>query len=135
MRKFLRIAAGVSALAGSLAAVATPAEARPYGGGRGYYGGGHYGGYGGGYRGYGGYRHGGHAGTAIVAGVAGLALGAALADGPRYGGYYGGPPRAYGYGGGYGGGYYEPRPYYAPHCWTRFQWDPYYGQVPVQVCG
>lgn len=61
---------------------------------------------------------GGNTGAAVAAGVAGLALGAALANNNRgysYGyapGYYGGGGVGY-YGGGYGGGYYD-RGYYAP---------------------
>lgn len=73
-------------------------------------------------------------GDAIVAGIAGLAIGAALASGnrgysnysygysrPYYGGYYAPPPPRYGYG--YG---YAPR--YRETCRTTSYWDPYYGR-------
>jgi hypothetical protein len=71
----------------------------------------------------GGYRyHGGGAGGAIVAGLAGVAVGAAIAsDHPRYyydDGYYGPPaPAYYGYPGYYG--YYGYPRYYYPryHGW------------------
>jgi len=111
MRKTLTAALAALTLGGAISAtVATGADARPYG----------YGGYGYGY--HGGYRHGGGNGAAIVAGVAGLAIGAALAsDHPRYYGgpaYYYGPPAPY---------YYGPATCYA----TRWIWDPYVGhQVP-----
>ena len=63
-------------------------------------------------------------GAAVAAGLAGLAVGAALANGGRgdyRGGYYYGPPRyAYEH-------YYGPR-YYGPHrCATSQIWDPYVG--------
>lgn len=103
MRKTLTAALAALTLGGALAATTvTGAEARPY----------YHGGY---------YHHGG-AGPAIVAGVAGLALGAALADRPHYYGY--GP--AY-YGPAYYGGYYGPATCYS----TRWVWDPYVGhRVP-----
>jgi hypothetical protein len=121
MRKFLN--AGVAALtaAGAISATATPAAAQPRGG---FHGGFHGGGWGGGYHhGYGGWSYG-------VAGLAGFALGAALASpyyyGPNY--YYGpgyyGP--GYGYGYGYGPGYYD---YGRATCvGSRQVWDPYYGR-------
>lgn len=76
---------------------------------------------------------------ALIGGVIGLGLGAAIASnnrGPgwRGGGYYG------------GGGYYDrgfyPRPYYnnfrynyRPRCFRSWQFDPYYGgRVPVRIC-
>ena len=108
MRKALTAALAALTLGGAVAATATTAaEARPY--------------YGGHYYGHGHYNNG--AGLA-VAGIAGLAIGAAIAsDHPRY---YGGP------------GYYAPGPYaYGPGyygtCYTtRWVWDPYYGRrVPV----
>ncbi len=67
---------------------------------------------------------GGSNGAAVAAGLAGLAVGAAIANGGRgdyRGGYYYGPPRyAYEH-------YYGPR-YYGPHrCATSQVWDPYVG--------
>ena len=100
------IAAGLAALAlvGGCLAAAAPAQADPW-------------------------RHGWHdrgydAGPAIFAGIAGLALGAALADSHRY---YGPPPPAY---------YYDERPY--PHryatCYARRTvWDPYIGRYVVMT--
>jgi hypothetical protein len=61
----------------------------------------------------------------VAAGVAGLAIGAALADSGRgryVDGYYYGPP-AYAYEYYYGPGYYGPR-----RCATRAIWDPYRGR-------
>ena len=82
--------------------------------------------------GYGGYRHhgGNVAGAALLGGIVGLGVGAAIAsnhdhyyDRGYYRGYYG-PPR-----------YYYDGPYYRPHCWTQWRWDPYWGHnVPVRVC-
>ena len=112
MRKTL--AAGLAALTfgGAVAAAAIPtaAEARPHGG---YYGGGY---------GYGGhhYRHNDN-GAAIVAGIAGLAIGAAIADGGRSHSYYRG---GYGYAPAYDYDYYRPR-----ICESRrWTWDPYIGR-------
>lgn len=83
-------------------------------------------------------------GAAIVAGIAGLAIGAALASGnnrgygqPYYGGYYSDPyARGYapGYGYGYGQGYYAPPRGYAQRCRTVTMWDPYYGRVRQRQC-
>lgn len=84
------------------------------------------------------------AGGALAAGIAGLAVGAALAgnrdryyydnprryyyDGPRYYAprpYYYGPPR----------GYYNYDYHYAPHCWVERRYDPYSGYpLRVEVC-
>ncbi len=65
-----------------------------------------------------------HAGAAVAAGIAGLAVGAALANSGRgeyRDGYYYGPPRyAYDY-------YYGPRYYGARHCRTTRYWDAYVG--------
>lgn len=105
---------GLVAGAALVGAVAAPAEARGY------------------YRGGYGYHHGiGRGGAAVLGGIAGLAVGAAIAS-PRYN-----YAPAYGYGGGYGGGYgYAPPPqayygygggYYEP-CRPRVIWDPYIGQ-------
>jgi len=88
------------ALGAATLAVASPAQAQRYGGD---------------------YRGRGDGGTAVVAGLAGLAVGAAIAsDRGGRGGYY--DDRGYGYGGpvvyeepyyrGYHGGYYQPRGYY-----------------------
>jgi hypothetical protein len=109
MRKTLTAALAALTLGGAVSATAvTGADARPY-----YHGGGGY------------YRHGGNGGAALVAGVAGLAIGAALAsDHPRYyggPGYYYGPPAPY---------YYGPATCYS----TRWVWDPYIGRrVPQRV--
>ena len=123
-----KIKAGLAALlaVGTVAASAAPANAdRYWGGHEGRWGGheryehGYYGG-----RGYGG-------GALLGAGIAGLAVGAALAS-PRYGyghGYgYGYRPRYYDY----GPGYYD----YGTCLVRRSVWDPYYGgyivrRVPV----
>ncbi len=116
MKKILTAALAALTLGGAAIATATPADARPYGG---HWGGGYY--HGGGWRG--GYR-GGYAGPALVAGLAGLAVGAAL-TGPHYG---------YGYGYGPGPGYYYGDGY-APYgaCYaTHRVWDPYYGRWILQ---
>jgi hypothetical protein len=114
MRKFLASALAALTLGGALAATASPAEAQRY-----YYGhGGYYGGY------YGHHHHSDTAAVAAVAGIAGLALGSALASDHRrtvyYDSYYE-APRPY---------YYERRYYYEPrtcisHDWV---WDPYIGR-------
>lgn len=83
--------------------------------------------------------HGGDRGAGIaIAGLAGLAIGAAIAsDHDRYrGDYYYDRPHYY------PRGYYEyrgyyPAPYrpYYPACFTERRWDPYYDQpVYVRVC-
>ena len=111
MRKTLTAALAALTLGGALSATAvTGAEARPYGG---Y---------------HGGYYHRGGGGAAVVAGVAGLAIGAALAGNHHYYGY--------GYGYGYPGPYYGPAPYYyGGTCFTtRWVWDPYVGhRVPQRI--
>ena len=111
MRKTL--AAGLAALTfgGAIATAAIPAtaEARPY---HGYYGG------------YHGYGHHHDNSAAIVAGVAGLAIGAALASGNHHSYYrsgyydYGYAPSYYDYG-------YRP---YAMCESRRWVWDPYIGR-------
>lgn len=82
-----------------------------------------------------GYDRGGDvAAGALIGGVIGLGLGAAIASSNRDR-YYG--PRGY-YDRGWG-----PRPYYndyrynwrGPRCFRQWRWDPYYGgRVPVRVC-
>ena len=115
MRKI--IAAGLTALTLASGLSVGPASAQ------GYY-----------HRDYRDYRyrsdHDNDAGAAIGAGIAGLALGAALADSGRgryADGYYYGPP-AYAYNYYYGSGYYGPR-----HCRTREVWDPYLGRYVDQT--
>ena len=90
------------------------------------------------------------AGGALAVGIAGLAVGAALASnrdryyygpsrgyyGPRYGyydrGYYGPRPYYYGPPRGYYNGYYDC---YAPRCWIERRYDPYSGYpLRVEVC-
>ena len=106
MRKTL--AAGLAAITfgGAVAAAAIPAtaEARDYHGG---YHGGYHGSYGHSY-----YR-GDNGGAALVAGIAGLAIGAALASNSGHRGYYDDGPRIYRYRRGYYDGprYYRPRAY------------------------
>lgn len=93
-----------------------------------------------------GYRH--HddaAGAAVVAGIAGLAIGAAIASGhDRYrDDYY----RSRGYGYDYDARYYRHHGYYPRDgyyayryrdyrdCYTERRWDPYYGRrMLIQVC-
>ena len=79
------------------------------------------------HRGYHHYHHGGRTSAALLGGIVGLGVGAAIASSSRDryydGGYYAEP------------GYYEYRRAYRPRCWTQWRWDPYYGdRVPVQVC-
>jgi hypothetical protein len=92
---------------------------------------------------WGGYRHynrgGDTAGAAILGGIVGLGVGAAIAssNNNRYydRGYYDRdyyappPPRSY---------YYDDYNYnynYRPRCWNQWRWDPYYGRnVRVRVC-
>ncbi|ONF95456.1 hypothetical protein [Sphingomonas jeddahensis] len=88
-----------------------------------------------------GYDRGGDvAAGALIGGVIGLGLGAAIAsnDRGRWGGYgYDG----YGYDG-YARRGWGPQPYYndyrynyRPRCFRQWRWDPYYGgRVPVRVC-
>lgn len=117
------------ALAATAVTAAAPAEAQRYGG-------------------YGGYRHYGHrggdtTGAAILGGIVGLGVGAAIAssnrdryyDRGRYDrGYYGGGYRQ-GYYGDPRGGYYDDRYNYGPRCWIERRFDPYYGTpVRVRVC-
>ena len=91
-----------AALVASALTVSAPADAQRYRGG--WHGGGYHGGWHGGYRG-----RGNVAGAALVGGIVGLGVGAAIAGGgPYYGGY------GYGYPGYYGPAYY-PRAAYRPY--------------------
>ncbi|QKS01489.1 hypothetical protein F9288_19060 [Sphingomonas sp. CL5.1] len=113
MNGFLKKVGLGAALAATALVSAAPADAQRWGG----------------YRHYGhGYRGGDAGAAALVGGIVGLGIGAAIASNNRPYGYYDrgyyGPPPAY---------YYE-RPYY-PRCWTSWRWDPYWGRdVPVRVC-
>ena len=130
MRKILTAGAMALTALGALGATAAPADAQGrggfHGGGGGFHGGG--GGFhGGGF--HGGGWHGGHGyGWGVGAGLAGFALGAAIASPYYYGGYYG-PGYGY-YGPGYYDGYYG---YDGPACYsTRRVWDPYYGGYVIR---
>ena len=116
------------ALAATALTTAVPADAQRWGGYRGHH------------------RGGDTAGAAILGGIVGLGVGAAIASSnrPRYDrGYYGG---GYGYnGGGYYDrnyypqrGYYQQRSYYddyRPRCWIERRYDPYNGYpINVRVC-
>ncbi len=126
MNGFLKKAGLGVALAATALTTAAPADAQRWGGyGRGYGGG------------WGGYHHrggGNVAGAAVLGGILGLGVGAAIASSnrPRYydRGYYDAPPpppRVY---------YEAPvATYYAPRCWNEWRVDPYYGdRVSVRVC-
>ena len=122
------------ALAATALTAAAPADAQRYRGGWG-------GGYGRGYD-----RHHDSTGPAIVAGIAGLAIGAAIASGNNRDRdrYY----RQRGYDPYYDDGYYRSHGYYPNdgyyaynyrqryrHCYTERRWDPYWGRsVRVRVC-
>ncbi|HXH14861.1 MAG TPA: hypothetical protein VNJ10_01885 [Sphingomonas sp.] len=123
MNGFMKKAGLGIALAATALTAAAPADAQRWG------------------RGYGGYRHhggGNAAGAAVLGGILGLGVGAAIASSNnRNRGYYddgyyrGPPPRAY----------YAPpvrtyyREEYRPRCWNEWRVDPYYGdRVSVQVC-
>jgi hypothetical protein len=116
---------GAALAATALTGLASPAEAQRY------------------------YHRGGHgdaAGAALVGGIAGLAIGAAIASNGRDRDrdvYY----RERGYAPDYdysyyrGHGYYPADGYYAyhyrgyGHCWTEPRWDPYWHRrVPIRVC-
>jgi hypothetical protein len=118
MRKTLTAALAAITLGGAVCATAAPAEAQHRGGS--FHGGAFHGG---GFRGDH-FGHRGNGGAAVFAGVAGLALGAALASNHGYGyGYYGGPA------------YYDDYGYpgYRTCETTRWVWDPYVGRrVPVR---
>ena len=131
MRNLFKKAVLGASLAATALTVAAPAEAQRY-------------------RGYRGHRGGDTAAGAIIGGIVGLGVGAAIASNNRNryydrgyydGGYYdrGYPARGY-----YNDGYYPRRGYYSaprgyydyqPRCWTQYRFDPYYGdRVPVRVC-
>lgn len=127
MKKWLVGAAALlTALTGSLA-VATPAAADGWHGGY----------HGGGYGWHGGWRHDGDGGALLAAGIAGLAIGAALTaprhdyyyyDGPRYAyapAYVYGPPP----------GYYVGRSYWGWYGGCRREWVwTGWGYRPVTAC-
>jgi len=115
---FMKATAALTLGAATFVATATPAEARRYWGGDRYH------------------RNHDRTGTAIAAGVVGLAIGAALASSSR--------DRYYrGYDGYDGYNYDRPRRYYRPYrdrgyyrgCYTRRVYDPYIGRrVRVRYC-
>jgi hypothetical protein len=125
MRKFLTSAIAAVTAAGAVAAVAAPAEARDY------------------YRRGGGYHYRHHGGSndaavAAVAGIAGLAIGAAIAGNGSTRGGRGYSSNTYVYNNGYAydprydsyaGDYYD-RPVYRDRvCISRERvWDPYIGR-------
>ena len=140
MHSLLKKAGLGLALAATALTAAAPADAQRWRGG-GWRGGG-WGGYHGGYRGY---NNG--AGTAVVAGIAGLAIGAALTSNrnDRYrDDYY----RQRGYQPYYDDGYYRSHGYYQNdgyyayrsqrdwgRCWVERRYDRYYDDyVRVRVC-
>ncbi|WP_322962911.1 hypothetical protein [Sphingomonas fuzhouensis] len=112
------------ALAATALTAAAPAEAQRWG------------------RGWGGYYHrdrGGDAvASALLGGIVGLGVGAAIASSnrPRY------IDRNYYYDRGYDPYYAPPPPPvvyeyqdYRPRCWNDWRWDPYWGRnVQVRVC-
>lgn len=81
------------------------------------------------------HHHGNSTGAALLGGLVGLGIGAAIAS-DNNDGYY---DRGY-----YDRGYYAPPPPpvayeyrydYRPRCWTQWRWDPYWGRnVRVRVC-
>jgi hypothetical protein len=107
MRKILTAAAAALTCAASLGATATTADAAPW----------HGGGFHGGNSSWHGGNRGGRGFGYLGAGLAGLAIGAAIANRPYYGGY--------GYPGysNYGPGYYGDEQCVG----TRRVWDPYVG--------
>lgn len=136
MRKLITAGLAALTLGGSLAATAVPAAAEPHGShGGGWHGGGGDGwrGGGGGWRGGGGGWRGGHEwhgggfrhrdddddwGWGLGAGLAGFALGTALADRPYYYDY--------------GPGYYYDDGYYGTCVGHRRVWDPYVGHYIIR---
>jgi len=124
MNRFMKAAVGALVAGATIATAAAPAAAAPRGWhGGGWHGGWHGGGWGGYRGGWGGWRGGyyrpryyyrDHSGAILGAGVAGLALGAVIANSnrPYYGGYY-------------RDGYYDG---YDDECYSRRVWDPYIGR-------
>jgi len=114
MKTFVKKAGlGVALAATTLGLAAAPAQAQRW------------------HRGY--YHHGDTTGAALLGGIIGLGVGAAIASDHRDRYYYDDgyyappPPPAYGY---YGRGYE-----YRPRCYVEDRWDPYYGRhVRVRVC-
>ena len=132
MTNFMKKAGLGIAMAATTLAVAAPADAQRYG--------------------YRHYNRGGDAtGAAIVGGIIGLGLGAAIAssNNNRYNdrGYYNNGYYNNGYGqydrgyNPYDRGYYPRNGYYnnnyrPQRCWVERRYDPYYGRgIPVRVCG
>jgi len=125
MSNFLKKAGLGVAMVATAMSVAAPADAQRYG-----------------------YRHhnrgGNAAGAAIVGGIIGLGIGAAIAsnNNNRYydRGYYNNGYYNNGYAQ-YDRGYYPRNGYYnynyrPRRCWIERRFDPYYGRgVPVRVCG
>ncbi len=120
MKKILTGALAALTAASALAISAAPASARDWDD-----------------RGGWGWRHDNDGGAAVAAGIAGLAIGAAIAgDHPYYGGYYGyapapvyydAPPPAYYVGPSYYG--------YYGRCHAQWRWDPYWRRyVRVRAC-
>lgn len=132
MTSFLTKAALGLTLGATALTAAAPADAQRYRGG---------------YRGGGGYGYHDRGGTAVVAGIAGLAIGAALASGAndRYRSrYYADRGYAYDYDDRYyqQRGYYPNDGYYADRyrgyrgCHIERRYDRYYGRsVQIRVCG
>lgn len=126
MKTLLKKAVLGTALGASALAMATPADAQRYG-----------------YRGH--YGHRDHTGAYLATGIAGLAIGAALASSNN--GYRDRWYRDNGYRYDYDNYYYRERGYYPndgyyayqyrnyDRCWTERRYDPYYGRsVKVRVC-
>jgi hypothetical protein len=110
MRKFIAAGLAAATLVGGLGAGTTASAQYRHGGG-------YYGGY------HGGYHHD-NSGAAVAAGIAGLAVGAAIASSSH--------PYYY-------NGYYYDRPYYGysygPRCRSYTVWDPYaYAYVVRRRC-
>ena len=115
MRKTLTAGLAALTFGGAVAAAVVPAtaEAREW-----------HGGYHGGYSHY----RGDNNGAAIVAGIAGLAIGAALADSGHHSYYRGGYGYSRGSDYGYAPGYYDYDEGYRTCESRRWVWDPYIGR-------